>query len=75
MSPMARSSSGESGNAVDSQTVQSQITQIKERFALDRAIFALEKRVRAHILLSMLTPLLFKDEQPPVIADPARHRC
>jgi hypothetical protein len=26
-------------------------------------------------LLSMLTPLLFKDEQPPVIADPARHRC
>jgi transposase len=42
------------GNTVDSQTVQSQITKMKDRFALDRAVFVADRGMVTHANLAAL---------------------
>jgi hypothetical protein len=43
------------GNTVDSQTVQSQITKMKERFALDRAVLVSDRGMVTHANLAALS--------------------
>jgi transposase len=43
------------GNTVDSQTVESQITKMKDRFALDRAVLVSDRGMVTHANLAALS--------------------